>query len=182
MAFNRSSPFRLPFVQAVRVTDWSFSDQVSRPTSTYSVLISFWYWAWYTHLAVVKKLFSFLNSCRSSGESRPLLSLELWWRNTGTTKFTCQVISQVALAICQRFEHVASLMSCNFICHISHMSWDITGIKLSWTHWHVSRVHRQLVPVFARGVFNKKLSDKVSKVIFLKKWSIHCVFSSFCAD
>ena len=31
VAFNRSSPFSLPFVQAVRVTDWSFSDQVKNP-------------------------------------------------------------------------------------------------------------------------------------------------------
>lgn len=73
VAFNRSSPFSLPFVQAVRVTDWSFSDQ------------------------------------------------EIPGRSS---------------------------------------VWNCDGEILEQPSLHV-RVHRQLVPVFARGVFNKKLSSKI---------------------
>jgi len=79
VAFNRSSPFSLPFVQAVRVTDWSFSDQ------------------------------------------------EIPGRSS---------------------------------------VWNCDGEILEQPSLHV-RVHRQLVPVFARGVYNKKLSTKMSKEVDL---------------
>lgn len=75
VAFNRSSPFSLPFVQAVRVTDWSFSDQEIPGRSSV-------------------------------------------WNCDG------EILEQPSLNV---------------------------------------RVHRQLVPVFARGVYNKKLSSKLSR-------------------
>ena len=41
-AFNMSHPFRLPFVQAVRVKSWSFTPQVNKHTEDYFIPHSFY--------------------------------------------------------------------------------------------------------------------------------------------
>ena len=77
-AFNMSHPFRLPFVQAVRVKSWSFTPQANKQTEDHIGPHSFHLTGWWN-----------------------AIYLELWWRSSEKCQNICQKPQTACASICK---------------------------------------------------------------------------------
>ena len=85
-AFHTSHPFTLPFVQAVRVTDWEFVPQVFFVSSS----------------SIAFTLLHF------SGWKYRTFNLELWWRDFGRSWDFCQGTQATSPSICKVISSIST--------------------------------------------------------------------------
>ena len=77
-AFNMSHPFRLPFVQAVRVKSWSFTPQVEIRRLRLILITQFYLTGWWNTIC-----------------------MELWWRSSKKCQNICQKPQTACASICK---------------------------------------------------------------------------------